>query len=208
MEDISYFDLVFAALILFLGLKGIINGFFKEIFGLIGIIGGIFVGTHYGHTLGKILDEAFLHFENDVAITFTGFIIVLAVFWLGMTYLGVIFTKISQKSGMAPIDRIMGMVLGGGKIFLLFSVIFYTLSNIAVVKSTFDTQLEKSLLYPLFCQTGDLIVQLDPQLMQDKVDQESQQLQEIIDTTVQERITQELESLPSTLSKENNNVAH
>ena len=41
--EFSIFDLVVGSIILLLGLKGILNGFFKELFGLIGIVGGIFI---------------------------------------------------------------------------------------------------------------------------------------------------------------------
>ena len=34
--EVNYFDIIVSIIILFLGLKGIINGFFKEVFGQIG----------------------------------------------------------------------------------------------------------------------------------------------------------------------------
>ncbi|MCD8477442.1 MAG: CvpA family protein [Sulfurospirillum sp.] len=42
MTHISMFDIISLALVLILGIKGIINGFVKEVFGLLGIIGGVF----------------------------------------------------------------------------------------------------------------------------------------------------------------------
>jgi membrane protein required for colicin V production len=51
--DLNYFDIIAAAIILLLGLKGIVNGFFKEIFGLVGIIGGIFIASRFGPDVGQ-----------------------------------------------------------------------------------------------------------------------------------------------------------
>jgi membrane protein required for colicin V production len=50
--DFSIFDLIVGSIILLLGLKGILNGFFKELFGLIGIVGGIFVGSRVANEVG------------------------------------------------------------------------------------------------------------------------------------------------------------
>ena len=45
MENISIFDIISLSLIFILGIKGVINGFIKEVFGLVGIVGGIFTAT-------------------------------------------------------------------------------------------------------------------------------------------------------------------
>jgi membrane protein required for colicin V production len=42
MENISLLDLISIALIILLGIKGVFRGFIKEVFGLVGIIGGIY----------------------------------------------------------------------------------------------------------------------------------------------------------------------
>ncbi|EPD5732334.1 CvpA family protein, partial [Campylobacter jejuni] len=42
-----WFDAFILGFTLLLGLKGIINGLIKEIFGLLGIIGGVFIASKY-----------------------------------------------------------------------------------------------------------------------------------------------------------------
>ena len=71
--EYSYFDIIATIIILFLGLKGIINGFFKELFGLLGIIGGIFIASRLGNEVGEYLSDMIFKFENSAAINFTGF---------------------------------------------------------------------------------------------------------------------------------------
>ncbi len=182
MENISYLDLIVASLILLLGLKGIINGFFKEFFGMVGIVGGIFVGSNVGPKLGAWVDSLIFHFENDSAIAFTGFIIILATFWLGMTYIGHLFSKLSVRSGMGPLDKIFGFVLGAGKIFFIFAVIVYALSSVNIIKKSLDPVFEKSMLYPVLYAVGSVVIQIDPNRIQEKIeDQAEDRVESLLD---------------------------
>ena len=182
MESISYFDLVIATLILLLGLKGILNGFFKEIFGMVGIIGGIFIGSTVGPRLGMWLDSMFFNFENEAAISFTGFIVILAIFWLSMTYLGTLFSKLSIKSGLGPMDRIFGFLLGAGKIFFIFAIITYALSSVNIIKKSLNPMFSKSIMYPFLYATGSVVIQIDPNRIQEKIeDQAESQVDSLLD---------------------------
>ena len=63
--EFNYFDLIVTIIILFLGLKGVINGFFKEIFGLVGIIGGIFIASRVGDEVGQTLSDLIFNFQSQ-----------------------------------------------------------------------------------------------------------------------------------------------
>ncbi|NPA60420.1 MAG: CvpA family protein [Epsilonproteobacteria bacterium] len=161
--ELNYFDIVVSVIILLLGLKGILNGFFKEVFGLIGIIGGLFVASRVGNEVGQYLSDMFLKLENVSAINFTGFLATLAVFWLFMIFIGVIFKKLSFLSGLGIIDRILGFVFGAGKFFLIAAVIANAAYSIKVAKSAIDESLVKnSVVFPILVQTGAFIMKLDP----------------------------------------------
>ena len=72
--EINYFDIAVVAIVVILGLKGIFNGFFKELFGLIGIIGGIFLASRIGDWAGEYLNKHIFHFDNPTMLKFIGFI--------------------------------------------------------------------------------------------------------------------------------------
>jgi len=160
--EFNYFDLVVAAIILLLGLKGIINGFFKELFGLIGIIGGIFIASRMGDEVGLYLSNTIFKFDNSSAISFTGFLVTLALFWLGMILLGAVFKKLSSLSGLGIVDKLLGFVFGASKFFLIAAVIAYSAYNIKAVKSTIDSALSSSVLFPVLVSTGGFIMKMDP----------------------------------------------
>jgi len=160
--EFNYFDLIATAIILLLGLKGILNGFFKEVFGLIGIIGGIFIASRLGDDVGQYLSDLIFKFENSAATSFTGFIATLAFFWLLMITIGYAFKKLSHMSGLGIYDKILGFIFGASKFFLIAAVIAHAAYNIKAVKSTIDSTFENSVLFPILVSTGSVIMKLDP----------------------------------------------
>jgi membrane protein required for colicin V production len=160
--DINYFDIVVGAIVLLLGLKGIINGFFKEMFGLIGIIGGIFIASRYGDSVGQKISDLIFHFENSAAVNFTGFLATLALFWIVMIGLGSLFKKLGSASGLGVVDRIFGFIVGSGKFFLIGAVIVYAMNNIQALQSKLEPIMQNSLLYPTMVEVGGYVMHLDP----------------------------------------------
>ena len=160
--EINYFDLVSAIIILLLGLKGILNGFFKEVFGLVGIIGGVFVASRVGDSVGEYLNNLIFNFSSPAAVKFLGFLTALALFWILMIILGQTFKKLSVMSGLGPLDKIFGFIVGASKFFLIASILAYSVSNIKALKSSLDSALGTSVLFPVMAETGGFIMKMDP----------------------------------------------
>lgn len=177
--DVNYFDLIASIIILLLGLKGIINGFFKEVFGLVGIIGGIFIASRLGDDVGLFLSDTIFNFQNSSAISFTGFLTTLAIFWLLMIIVGQIFKKLSSLSGLGAIDKILGFVFGASKFFLIAAVIAHALYNINAAKSVIDdTTLKSSVLFPILVETGSMIMKLDPVQISDDINKTASSIED------------------------------
>lgn len=160
--ELSYFDLVVGIIIMLLGLKGIINGFFKEVFGLIGIIGGIFVASRLGDSVGGLISDSIFKFESGAAISFVGFVATLIIFWAGMIILGMFFTKLSKVSGLGPVDKVLGFIVGSGKFFLIAAVIAYAVYNVQAIRVNLEPVMKKSFLFPVLVETGSVIMHIDP----------------------------------------------
>lgn len=208
--ELNYFDIVAGVIILLLGLKGILNGFFKEVFGLVGIIGGIFVASRIGDDVGNYLSDTIFKFTNESAISFTGFLVSLAVFWVLMILTGAIFQKLSRLSGLGVLDKILGFVFGASKFFLITAVIAFALNNIKSLKPTIDSTMQNSILYPVLVATGGFIMKIDPVEkavgIQEKIDTITETVEdkttEMVNEAIIEKITEINATLKNNITKE------
>ncbi len=161
MESFTSIDLVILGFILFLGLKGFFNGFIKEIFGIIGLVGGVFLGTRIGKDAGVYINDNWLHLSNESVLAITGFLATLIGFWLAMTIIGKIVSAIFDKAGLGTFDQIAGFVFASLKIAAILSIIFYTLLQFKVVKDNSTEYVENSKLIPELVEYGSYIVKAD-----------------------------------------------
>jgi len=207
--EINYFDLVASIIILLLGLKGILNGFFKEVFGLIGIIGGIFIASRFGTDIGEYLNSLIFNFSSSAAISFMGFLVTLALFWLLMVLIGFIFKKLSILSGLGPIDKILGFVFGASKFFLIAAVIAHAAYNIKAIKSTLDSTLSDSVIFPIMVETGAFIMKIDPvsvsedlnATLQESTDTIKEKVEEVVEDSVDDKISEIKEEVKEEIDK-------
>lgn len=201
--DINYFDIIIGAIILLLGLKGIINGFFKEVFGLLGIVGGVFVASRLGDSVGEYLSSLIFHFENHSAISFTGFLVSLILFWVFMIALGMILKKLGKLSGLGVYDKILGFLIGSGKFFFIVAIIIFAVSNVKSLKPTVDTVMQNSMLYPVFVSAGGFIMKIDPVEevvhLQKQVDDVQNKIKNNIESNATQVIQQKVDEIKQTI---------
>lgn len=176
IENISIFDIVSVSLILILGIKGVINGFIKEVSGLVGIVGGVFIASRYAQEAGAFIDLNIYQIQNSASLYLIGFIAVLLSFWLLSIFVGYILESLLKLSGLGAIDKLAGFAIGSAKIFLLFSILAITLSNIEFIKTKVDSLLEKSFMYPIFIDVGHYIVKQSPQNIIEKVEEKTESM--------------------------------
>ena len=199
--DINYFDLIIGAIVLLLGLKGILNGFFKELFGLIGIVGGVFVASRLAESVGGYLSDTIFHFSNEAAVKFTGFLIVLAVFWASMIAIGLVLKKLSSLSGLGPVDRILGFVFGASKFFLIISIVVYAAYNVKTIRKNIEKPMQNSIFFPIMVETGRFIMKMDPTEETQKISKKIDQTQEVLQEKVIEGAKEKLEEKSEAIKK-------
>jgi membrane protein required for colicin V production len=192
LENINLFDLIVIVLVTVLGLKGLFRGFTKEFFALIGIVGGVFVASRVSNDMGAFANSL-VPMENDNTIMLVGFIISLIGFWIVAFIIGNILAKVFTLSGLGFFDRVFGFVFGAGKIFLLFSIIAYSISQVKVINDNLEPKLKDSIVFPLLVQTGAYVIKLDASGLQKEVSSTLDEAVKSTKQTIQEISTKEIQ---------------
>lgn len=203
MQDFSVFDLIIIAITIILGLKGLFRGFIKEVFGIIGIVGAIFVASRISQETGDLL-APILVLENSATIKLIGFIVALIGVWLVVYSAGVVISKIFSASGLGAIDRILGFVFGALKIFLIFSVIAYALYQVQSFKKVIDEKFANSAVMPHLLSVGSYIIKLDTTVIIDTIDKGVQSVKD--NESVKDTVTDVKEKIETTAEELKQNI--
>ncbi len=158
MSNFYWFDILIFGLTFLLGLKGIVNGLIKEIFGLLGVIGGVLLASRYAQTAGNLINDRIYKINNEELIIFAGFLSVLIVFWILCLLIGFVLSKLIKMSGLGFLDRLGGFLFGCAKVFLIFAILIFCIGRF----SYFEQQLEKytqgSVVLPILKKAGSFIM--------------------------------------------------
>ncbi len=158
----NYFDVIIASIVIILGIKGMMNGLVKEFFGIVGLIGGVYIASRTAKEVGHIIDKELFHINNPAALELFGFVAVLAGVWILSILIGSLFAKLTQMSGLGFFDALLGFVFGAGKYFLVFALIVTALSNVTLVKDNMQHYINNSILYPYLKSSGSFLINIDP----------------------------------------------
>jgi len=164
--NFNYFDVVIASIVVILGIKGMMSGFMKELFGLLGLVGGVYIASRSADAAAAFIDNNFYHTDNATLLKLIGFVTILTIVWIVAVAIGSLFSSLTQASGLGFINRLFGFILGGGKYFLIFALIVTALSNVTLVKDNLEKYVSNSLLYPYLREAGSFLINIDPRAFQ------------------------------------------
>lgn len=162
MVDFNYFDVLIGTIVIILGIKGFVNGFIKEIFGLAGLAGGVYLASRLSEKAAQYIETNFIQIGNVALLKLLGFMAVLIAVWTAASLLGIIISKLTSASGLGFINRLLGFITGGGKYFVIFALIVTALSNVTLIKDKLTKYTANSQLYPYLEATGTYLIHLDP----------------------------------------------
>lgn len=161
MNDFGWFDLIVGALILILAIRGVINGFVREFFGFVGIVGGVYGASVYGESMGQWISANLYAFQNPSAISLIGFLVLLALIWGVALIVAEIVQRLVHLSALGGLNRLLGFCFGALKVFMIFAILIATLTHIQFAKSYIESKTQNSYLYPILRDTGAAVIKLD-----------------------------------------------
>jgi membrane protein required for colicin V production len=152
--DFHIVDMIIVGLTLFLAIKGLVNGFSKELFNLIAIIGGVAVAARTNEAVGEliakqaILPEMSIDFQN-----FIGFILVLLLILFIINFISSIVSRLgAEKPGF--ISRFIGYLLSLIRYVFIFSLIVFGISNADFLKDKLEKHYKGSQLFEPMADIG------------------------------------------------------
>ncbi len=161
MMDFNYFDVTILAIILILGIKGFMQGFIKEFFGLLGLVAGVYLASRFADRAGEFININLIQLEDPAILKLIGFLTILLIIWIGATFIGTILSTLMSISGLSFINRLLGFIVGGGKYFLIFALIVTALSHVKLVQDNLGKYTKASVLYPYLQETGAYLINMD-----------------------------------------------
>ena len=184
---VYWFDILVFGLTILLGLKGIINGLVREFFGLLGIIGGVLVASRLAKRASEFINTSIHNLNNDELGQFIGFLCVLVIFWLLCLFVGFILSKLISMSGLGFLDRLGGFGFACVKVFLIFAILLFCLSEFSFLKEKIDRYTKDSFIVPVLEKTGAFI--MNDKLVQKAVQETGENLNLNLNNLLDENTT-------------------
>lgn len=154
-------DIVIVTLVAFLAIKGLVNGFTKELLNFITIVAGIFLAARYNTTVVQLINEQKLvpQIPDDFA-KIVGFILILFAVWLVIGVISSIISKLTAgPTGF--ISRLFGYILSAARYVFIFSLIVFGISQSDFFKESATKFKTETQLFEPMSQFGKQILNVD-----------------------------------------------
>jgi len=157
---LNIFDIVIIGLILLLSIKGLLNGFTKELFSAIGLIGGIFVASYFHKTVAEYIHSNITDALSINALNLISLIVIFVLFLTVVKYIGKGVALLGDSEYISATSRLGGMLIKIITLFFVFSLIVFAFSSKPQVAEKFKDTLDNSKLYPLLKSAGATILNM------------------------------------------------
>lgn len=156
----TYFDIIIVFIIIILSLKGLFNGFLRELFSALGIVGGVLIASRFSQVTGQALNSLF-NFQSQTLVNLIGFMFVLGVIWIASIIIAEILVRFAKFIRLGAADKFLGVFMAGIKIFLVLSIILSAFSKINFLDNFTNKLQAGSKIYPLMINVGSVIMKTE-----------------------------------------------
>ncbi|NOZ89737.1 MAG: CvpA family protein [Epsilonproteobacteria bacterium] len=154
--EFETFDIAIVGLVLFLSLKGMVNGFTKELFNFIGLVGGIALASRANIEMGKLISDNIYHL-NEPSLKLVGFIATLLGVWLIFTMVSSILETISSDD-IGFLSRILGYALTVARYIAIFAIIVVGIKESEFLSQKLSKYYQNSQLFPILNEIGSQLL--------------------------------------------------
>jgi membrane protein required for colicin V production len=154
-------DIMIVVLVAFLAIKGLVNGFSKELLNFITIVAGVILAARYNTTVVQYINEQnlFPQIPDDFA-ELVGFILIVVSIWLLIGFISSIITKLTSKpSGF--LSRLLGYILSAARYLFIFSLIIFGVSQSEFFEKSATKFKNETQLFQPMTELGAKILNID-----------------------------------------------
>jgi len=122
-------DIVLVSLVLFLAIKGLVNGFSKELFNFITIVGGVALAARFNTKVVDLINAQ--HIVPTISESYAkiiGFIIIIVAIWIVIGLISSIITRLTSEE-TSIVSRILGYILSAARYLFIFSLIVFGINQ-------------------------------------------------------------------------------
>ena len=159
--DFQIIDMVIVGVVLFLAIKGLVNGFSKELFNFLGLIGGIAVAARANEMVGdliikqNILPEMFIQYQKII-----GFVAVFLAVWILFNIISSLFSSFTSEE-IGIVSRIFGYIVGVARYAFIFALIIFGFNNADFLKEKFSKYTKDSQVFSPMSRVGEKLLNRD-----------------------------------------------
>ena len=163
MDLMNPFDIGIAIIFAFCLIRGFFRGFIKEVFSIIGAVGGFYCAGAYYLTVARLLSK---WMPNIPYTNIVGFLIVFLVVFILISLLGIGVRYLVGIVFLGWVDRFCGVVFGAFKGVLIASIL---LMAVTTFLPEFEPLIKKSKLYPNVMLVSEKMIDMVPEEMKRKL---------------------------------------
>jgi len=154
-------DVIIVGLVLFLAIRGLVNGFSKELFNFLALIGGIAVAARTHTVVGKFISEQ--NILPDLSPDFQKLIGFATVLILILIIFNIISSLRSNFRAEHPgfLSRLLGYIISVARYIFIFSLIVFGINNADFLREKLAKHYEGSKLFTPMVQLGGKLLNVN-----------------------------------------------
>ncbi len=154
-------DIVIVSLAAFLAIKGLVNGFTKELLSFITIVGGITLAAKFNTTVVELINkEEIVPTISDSYSKIIGFVIILVAVWLIIGVISSIIEKFtSNETGI--FSRLFGYIISFARYIFIFSLIIFGVNQSDFFKDDASKLKKETKLFSPMSKIGASLLNID-----------------------------------------------
>ena len=154
-------DIVIVSLVLFLAIKGLLNGFSKELFNFITIVGGVAAAARYNTTVVDLVNaQKVVPTISENYAKIIGFVIILVAIWIVIGMISSIITKLTSDYP-SLISRIFGYILSAARYLAIFALIVFGVNQSDFFKNEAEKMKTETKLFVPLAKVGATLLNMD-----------------------------------------------